>query len=503
MQLSVPKDYLILNSNPNWVSRNFTRCLESLCLARKDNGFNRKVERQLLDSPFFSFFAASLTAILIGTLGMPIHGDEQILFDFESPQSTQEWKTVAQINIDIRAVPPFRKAASVPPRGQGITISTEGKSGLYTQPGSIPRDWSNFQELRLWVHRPKKEVEKRARTNLEIRLYETDSLASYWQQIELEHIGWKKISLSLNQFRWGKGRVPSWKEVSRFSFWFPANSSLSIDSIAVSTTPHPNAAYLSMHDLRAIAFPDTEDTDIQLTSTERVALISDTRELECQRLAQHLTTVAEAVSNDFPFLEPSTRLPRLLIFANQQSYRNFSPRLAATLHAKALPPASDGFTIRGIATSFWDKSQGTLRPVYTHEYIHALLTESFRLPPRGDWFHEGLATYYQLKYHPQENLSKMVLEGLANSEFRLPLADLCNGERIPQNRYWQAMTVVKMLLRDPQFSDRLPLLCQQFRRTGSTDLTKHLTTLLETNWLQFEHHWRAYCETQYGEHLAP
>ena len=51
-----------------------------------------------------------------------------------------------------------------------------------------------------------------------------------------------------------------------------------------------------------------------------------------------------------------------------------------------------------------------------------------------------------MKHHRQENLEEIVLAGIADRQRHMPLERLASGERIPLNRYWQAMTLVEMLV---------------------------------------------------------
>ena len=57
----------------------------------------------------------------------------------------------------------------------------------------------------------------------------------------------------------------------------------------------------------------------------------------------------------------------------------------------------------GIAGSFYDPSQGSVRPVYLHEACHALIARTFGLASQGGWLHEGLANYYQLQWGKKDS----------------------------------------------------------------------------------------------------
>lgn len=132
-----------------------------------------------------------------------------------------------------------------------------------------------------------------------------------------------------------------------------------------------------------------------------------------------------------------------------------------------MPPDNDGYTIEGIATSSWDAAQGIERPVYTHEFVHALLTKVASLPNGGEWLQEGLANWYQVRFYPQPTLADVIRGRFARP---LPLSRLCDGQRIEPKFYGDAWTVMGTLLEDPRWAGTLPRVFEAAARTGSTSL---------------------------------
>ena len=147
----------------------------------------------------------------------------------------------------------------------------------------------------------------------------------------------------------------------------------------------------------------------------------------------------------------------------------------------------------GVATSSWNPRYGSLRPVYTHEFLHVLLSSRWNLQNQGDWLQEGLATRYQLRFHPQNNISEIIQDGISAPDLHLPLEKLCNGRRIPTNRYWQAMTVVETLLHADQYKSKMADLVEAFQANGSTALESHMDTVLHSSWKQLTDDWRRPC----------
>lgn len=284
-----------------------------------------------------------------------------------------------------------------------------------------------------------------------------------------------------------------WDRIDRLQFRFRNSGRLWIDTIHVQEGMAPRAAEPDAGDLAALAFPVAKPHEVRTLAREHLLLLTDAAELDPQRLADHLARVNEAVFADLPFLEKPATPPCLIVFATRQQYQAFTPALAKKLNGQAAAPSGGGFTVQGIATSSWDAKAGSLRPVYTHEYIHSLLERTARLPNRGEWLQEGLAAYYQLKFHPQDNLPLLVAEGVADPEKHLPLKELTSGRTIPLNRYWQAVTLVDMFLATPRGRDQLAALVEAFQKAGGCDLAPHLETVLETTWDDLDAAWKKHC----------
>ena len=116
----------------------------------------------------------------------------------------------------------------------------------------------------------------------------------------------------------------------------------------------------------------------------------------------------------------------------------------------------------------------------------------------GDWLHEGLAARTQLHFHPQPGFDKIVRAGLADPAARTPLAELASGRPIPVQRYWQAATLVELLLESPQYAPLRPALIDGLRKSGSAELGPHLEDVLKTDWAGLEADWKRWCEQRYA-----
>lgn len=379
--------------------------------------------------------------------------------------------------------------------GKALRAVATGRSLVLLKPDAapLPKDLAELSEVSLWVHRP----EGDEKPVLELQFREEDGKAWYWRKVVVEKPGWNRVSLPLRYFRTSAGRNPDWAKVRSMVFYFRDKGQVSIDAIRFSRKEGVTAMS-TMEELTRLAFPDAPGK-ARMILTPRVCLISDSPDLDMKALEQHLVKLLDEVEKELPLLPRPPRPATLIVFGTDAQYRAFPARLAALMDSSAAAPTSDGYTLQGIATSAWNAHKGSLRPVYAHELVHSYLERNAALPDGGDWTHEGLASFFQLRLHPQEDFARMVRAGIADPARHTPLAELCSGKRIAGNRYWQAMTVWNFLLSTPQYREKLPQLFEHFRLSASTDLGPALKNVFNTDWEGFSNQWKDFCAKTYAD----
>ena len=437
---------------------------EDKCCSTETDG---QVDRQRVSevrypaTPDYVRFARVTRIVWLVLISPVCSTGDQVLFDFDRRPLSKDWTAVGDVQAERRPLSKYDRVVHHGPVGKGVRITAQSSSGLFTKARIVPRDWSSFAQINFWVFRSEDEVRRKPKLVMEVQIVESDQRARFWRRVELSHAGWKQIQLPLRWFRWGDGRVPRWTEVAGIGFWLREASELAIDSISIVNIPG-HSAFLNIDDLEQTGFPNA-DLTCQVIKAPELTLLTDVQQLDVEQLTGHLRKVDKACSQDFDFAAPSRRVPTLVLFSSREQYQAFTPRFAQRFNSSASRPQSSGYTVQGISTSYWDPAYGTLRPVYTHEFIHGFLVHRIRLPSEGGWLHEGLASYYQLAFHQQENLNELVQAGLLDANRRTPLQELCNGQKILSSRYWQAMTVVRLLLHDAAYRDRFPRLIEAFQ----------------------------------------
>lgn len=361
-----------------------------------------------------------------------------VLFDFEAPGLASVWEMA-------RGGEATRGPGHT---GSGLAVAPVAGSRIGTD--HVPADWRGFGEVRFMARAD-------AGTAFEIRVVGGEPGAAWWRKVEVSADGWQEVRVPLAWMRRAEGPAPSWAAIRGLSFAFRDSTRVWIDDVAVVSgrperTPEMVAAV----------------TGGVVTSGRHAAVVTQVPSLDARKLVADLDAVGDLVLRDLPFLHAPPVAVSLVVFPDVASYHAGVVGIGAAFGARAPTPTTDGFTIADIAMSSWDPGVGTDRPVFVHEFVHALLDQIAGLPNRGEWLQEGLASWYQIRRHPQANLGEVIRGQLARPT---PLARLCDGTDIPTTLYGDAWAVVGTLLEEPRWAGTMPALFEATRRTGSTALS--------------------------------
>ncbi len=422
------------------------------------------------------------------------------LLTFEVGASSEQLAPLGMAELDYWTPESATSESDSRPQGRAVRMSGPAGCGFITKTDPARVDWRKVESLSVWVHRTADEAKRHPTVALDCRLLEADRQTHFTRKVELSHVGWQQVLLPLDWFRWGDSRVPRWDQVCWIALVLRDPGTITLDTLSASPSEMPREDFPTASSIGPLAFPSSDDAtgepQPRSLETREVELLTNATSLDLEQLAGHLGSVTKEVRRELPFLPVSPRAPLLIVFQTRDEYRRFVPRFARQLSGRLDAPDSDGYTVQGVSISSWDDRHRTLRPVYTHEFLHGYLCRTSRLPLHGDWLHEGLATYFQLRFHPQEELKELIVKGLGSPERRLPLKTLCNGQRLPLDRYWQAATLCQLLLTDERYSSRLPVLFERLRDAKTTDLAPHLEPVWQTNWDDLTKAWRSFCETK-------
>ena len=431
-----------------------------------------------------------------------IKARDNTLFDFDSFGLSSRWAAQGKIAVERKPPPmPFaadperRERGSRGPAGAAVHLKAADNSIFFTKAKRVPTDWQPYETVSFWVYR---DPDQQNSVTIELQLFQPNNRTRHWRRVTIDHQGWQQYTVPTRWMRWSDDGVPDWANVSRLGFFFRDAGDIWIDSITIEDADSELGASIIAKDLVAIAFPNG-GKHIKVAEDRQVTVVTGTPAIDLPKLVNHLTSVRQTIEADFAFIPATAHVPKLVIAADKKSYQQFVTDYATALSGQVRTPNSDGFTLHDVSTSYWEPKYGTLRPVYTHEFVHSLLSHVLRIPNKQEWLHEGLATYYQLRFHPQANVAELVQKGIEDQKFSAPLPQVCNGEAIPNRLYWQAMTLVEMLLSTDKYKSQLPKLLATLRQSGSTNLEPHLRTVLGTDWEQLADDWRTHCRRRYAD----
>lgn len=421
---------------------------------------------------------------------------ERDLFSFDSDDALSRWKgQPGKPRAEIVPVAGSEAHAQAGPAGHALRLQGPKGSFFYTRADAFPAVQPHFGTVRLWLRNDAEDAD------MEIQFLEADGKAKFWRLVQILKGDWRPVVVPLRFMRWSQGRRPEWRSVCRMAFYFRTPAAVTIDSVRL--VPDPlHESTVSPAELSLLAFPQSKRDDIRIVLDTRFFLLTDSPRVEIDKLTAHLETVIQALEQDFPFLaaDPPHAPPALLVFDNDKDYRAFPQRIGEVLLAQAPAPESDGYTLRGTATAAYDDRFGDIRPVYTHEFVHAWLEMNALLPSgSGDWVQEGIANLYQLRHHPQENIGAIVRQGMASSDTHMTVRELCSGQRLKISEYWQALTFMQMLLETPRYQQALPTLFSAFRTRASTDLQPLAEKVLKQDVESLSREWNTFCLRTYRE----
>lgn len=392
--------------------------------------------------------------------------------DFDGPGKLSErWQVDGEARASRLDVP----APGIIPgvQGKGLYIDARPGAKIYTRRFTEKLDFSSCARVVFRINAER--VDEDRPLAMEIWGYSGERSAWRWHGVEVKRVGWRKVEIPLCEFLFSPGSAVGWPEVERIAFFFRGSGSAWIDSIEFLPGEAPGASWWTAAALREAAFPDGRE--VRVLERQPFLVVTDSAQLDGPELLRSLAEMNESVRRDFPMLPEAKGPVPLIVFAREEEYRDFWPRLAGKLGAKVRRPAEAGFTALAIATSYADPAPEKVRPVFVHEANHALMQQITGIALDSEWLFEGLACRYQVAYS-REDLRPAIARGLADPANRTPLETLINGKPIGVKQYWQATSVVDWLLADPARREHLgKTLLGTMRKKGETNLLPYLGEL--------------------------
>lgn len=409
--------------------------------------------------------------------------------DFDSDEFLRAWtagRGASVASVVVEPVPGAEDGSVPTPSGGAMRLTAGAGGGAYCR--AVPDGLDTACALSFWVRRVANTTA--AAPEIEVQWVEPDGRSRFWRKVTLDQPGWQRVALPLRFFRTTGARLPEWSRVRHFALFARQAVTMDIDVVSIERADGCGPD-ICLRELRDVAFPAAATGAVRLVRDAEYAVMTDAAELDLPIVQAVLVHLTGELRRLFPFLSPPARPPVLIVFANRDEYRKFPGRIAERMGSVAREPNTDGYTIVGVATSYYDPQKGSLRPVYFHEFTHAWLSQAGGLACEGHWLHEAVANHMQLQLFPQSNFDELVRQSFMAGTAR-PLQELCSDRPVQTSDYWQLVTVFRMLTSKTPYAERLPNLFELVRKHSSFDLSVFLTDAFGVNWARLEADWSAY-----------
>lgn len=388
------------------------------------------------------------------------------------------------------------------PSGNAFHIRGGAGGFIFTGEGTVPVDiLTNSCSFGFWIRpldTPTSPVE------FDIQFIEKDFKSRFWRKIVVDKPGWARVDLPLRFFRTEGARIPQWQNVVRFAIRPRGDIAVAMDNLSFRSEPDCGP-FIDFKELRDIAMPDAPAGTVRLSKSNDYAIMTDSADLDVKSLTAIIAITSKVLRQQFPFVPLPQRPPTLVVFKNIEDYKLFPGRLAGLMGSVAGEPSAGGYTIMGIATSSWDPAQDFRRPVFVHEFTHAWLSQAGRMECDGRWLQEAAANYMQLKFYPQANFPKIVLDQFQNhiGDPASHLRHLTQDERIEMKNYWAVATLFRMMVEREPYASNLTGLFKVILESGSFDLAPHLGPVFSVDFDRLGADWKAFCLEVYGSAQNP
>ena len=383
-------------------------------------------------------------------------------------------------------------------QGEALQLS-QPQSYVYSYSEPIPSfvEIKRFETLEIEVFRdPAKQVP----LSIEVMFIEKSLKTYLWRKVNIVKEGWHTYRVPLEFLRPSEGRILFVDQISRIGFHLQQAGDIQIRSIRLLDE---NEGTFNHAPLQVIAetIYDGDLSNVRIYTDDEFEIITDAEELDIPLLVDHFRAVKAKLFELFPFFKdyPSATA-RVVVFKDQEMYRQSAKEFAALYNAVGGEITSDGFTVLGIALCAWSEQFKTLRPTYMHEMLHSYLSRSVGLQNGSTYafIQEGIANYLQFCYfHPMEDLNKFVHQLLNDSSNRVSFQSLLSGNSFSTRQYVQALTLIAMFHEDPKYQGVLAELVPLFLENNSSQMLTILEPRLELTWEELEADWEAFCRERF------
>ncbi|NLF32755.1 MAG: hypothetical protein GX591_17925 [Planctomycetes bacterium] len=292
------------------------------------------------------------------------------------------------------------------------------------------------------------------------------------------------------------GRLPgNWRFL--VGCWVFAVTAFAAPPPPPSSQPSPSDPRAA--ELRLIYFPPHRFGPIRTVAAGGLTVLTDAEKPDDAALRAHLAAL-EGILDALPLApatqpasqpgtQPAATAVTAALYARQDAFGALWHRVGVYYDGRFLGArGAGGYSYRPFCATYLDAARpDAIPPELAHEMAHVWLWSHAGLPNDGNWLSEGLATAVQLQLFPSLGERRAWAERVRAGKF-VPLKRLMDTAPLEGRHYWQAATLVEMLLADHR--DALPAVLDAV--TDGRDPNAIVTEVLGLTWLAVERQWRAH-----------
>ncbi len=413
--------------------------------------------------------------------------------NFDSPGLSNFWRGQGDIQMERKDRP-----SSAPSEMEGshvVELKANSESSIfYGQRAQLDSDILNFGEVELWIFRPETAAE--SELVLEVGFHIERFPSRLWRKLPVSHTGWKAYRLPLKWFRKEGALTPSWFDVSFMSVSFRSAGEIELGPITLLRSEEAHAPYLDGADWQAFLAEKISNLKTKVVENEGLIVVAGDQQEQLNELVAKLNEADKAVRERFPtFFKTPTQgqKPALIITNDTEEYEKLIPLVAQAQMASASAPHADGYSFDGYAFSSAGSEKTPIRPVFIHEYIHALVELHARIPSRGGWLQEGVAFLIQDQLFSVG--LKESIQSYLNGDAPVYLSpiSLLGSESVNLISYWQAAALIDMLADHPSYEGSLDKVIAHSKETSEVKIAD-VENVLGVSKEKFEADYKAHLE---------
>lgn len=351
------------------------------------------------------------------------------------------------------------------------------------------KDWTPFAELRFWVYIEGEEG--------------TASVLTAVSTVASPRPGTHSASVPTG--RWTEVRAPlrwfdaasSYAEVREVVWRMPFGTSW-VGGVQLSADAASTSA-LSVVELVRVSYGDRPH---RMSEGSEVTLVAPAGSPDPSGMHAIASKAFEKLSAQTGVGAKAGAKPVLMLFEDIASFRTAVEACRSKWGGAIPPPPGDDWVANGVGFGILQQGAGYSRPVYQRTLASLWLERVAGLRADGGWFAEGLATLAQYGDGSRKEVVTLMRAIPQNAPLRKPLSTWATGQRVAIATTLQAMGLVQMLIEEPGYRAKLPVLIREMAVRPSSDLRPLAQPVFGKSLDEIEADWLAFLRKRYAPDQA-